>query len=373
MEHRLIILEVVMLKKSKFGLALSLVLAASTILGACGNKEESNEGGTDNKNNNFTVAMVSDTGGIDDKSFNQSAWEGIKAFGKENGLEEGKNGYTYLQSESDADYTTNLNQLVRQNYNLIYGVGFTMDDAIKEVADQNPDGKFAIIDSVVEADNIASITFKEHEGSFIVGVIAGLQTKSNKVGFVGGIENPLIQKFEKGFIAGVKTVNPNAEVQVKYTGSFSDASLGKATASAMYKSGIDVIYHAAGNGGKGVFTEAKNIKKNDPEKDVWVIGVDKDQADEGEITGTDMNVTLTSMVKRVDLAVQEVSKQAMEGSFPGGENVEFGLENNALDIAPTTDNLSDDILKKVDEYKEKIKNGDIKVPSTQKELDAFFK
>ncbi len=362
------------MKKRKFGLALSLVLAAGTILGACGNKEESNESGSANKDKkNFSVAMVSDTGGIDDKSFNQSAWEGIQTFGKENGLEKGKNGYTYLQSESDADYTTNLNQLVRQNYSLIYGVGFTMGDAIKETADQNPDGKFAIIDSVVDGDNVASITFKENEGSFIVGVIAGMQTKSNKVGFVGGIENPLIQKFEKGFIAGVKTVNPNAEVQVKYTGSFSDASLGKATASAMYKSGIDVIYHAAGNGGKGVFTEAKNIKKNDPKKDVWVIGVDKDQADEGEITGTDMNVTLTSMVKRVDLAVQEVSKQAMEGSFPGGKNVEFGLENNGVDIAPTTDNLSDDILKKVEEYKEKIKNGDLKAPSTQKELDAYLK
>ncbi len=360
-----------MLKKGKFGLALSLLLAAGTILGACGNKEETNDGGS-NKNN-FTVAMVSDTGGIDDKSFNQSAWEGIQEFGKENGLEKGKDGYNYLQSESDADYTTNLNQLVRQNFNLIYGIGFTMEEAIKEAAEQNPDSQFAIVDAVVEADNVASITFKEHEGSFLVGVIAGLQTKSNKIGFVGGVENPLIQKFEKGFIAGVKTVNPNAEVQVKYTGSFSDASLGKATASAMYKSGIDVIYHAAGNGGKGIFTEAKNIKKNNPEKEVWVIGVDKDQASEGEIGGTDMNVTLTSMVKRVDLAVQEISKRAMDGDFPGGENVEFGLEDNGVDIAPTTDNLSEEMIKTVNDYKEKIKNGDIKVPSTQKELDAFVK
>ena len=160
---------------------------------------------------------------------------------------------------------------------------------------------------------------------------------------------------------------------MKYTGSFSDASLGKATASAMYKSGVDVIYHAAGNGGKGVFTEAKNIKKKNPDQDVWVIGVDKDQADEGKISGTDMNVTLTSMVKRVDLAVQEISKKAMEGNFPGGETVEFGLEDNAVDIAPTTDNLSEEILNKVAEYKEKIKNGEIKVPATQEELDAFLK
>ncbi|PQD95814.1 BMP family ABC transporter substrate-binding protein [Pradoshia eiseniae] len=359
------------MKKRKFGLALSLVLAASTIMGACGNSDDNSKGGSDK--DNFTVAMVPDTGGIDDKSFNQSAWEGLQAFGKENGLEKGKDGINYLQSESDADYTTNLNQLVRQKFDLVYGVGFTMEEAIKEVANQNPETKFAIIDAVVEADNVASIMFKENEGSFLVGVIAGMQSKSNKVGFVGGMENELIKKFETGFIAGVKTVNPNADVQVKYTGSFSDASLGKATAEAMYKSGIDVIYHAAGNSGNGIFTEAKNIKKNNPKKDVWVIGVDKDQANEGEISGTDMNVTLTSMVKRVDMAVQQVSADAKDGKFPGGKTVEFGLKEDGVDIAPTTDNLTDDMINAVNEYKEKIKNGEIKVPSTQEELDAFMK
>ena len=358
------------MKKRKFGLALSLVLAASTIMGACGNSDDNGKGGNDK--DNFTVAMVPDTGGIDDKSFNQSAWEGLQAFGKENGLEKGKDGFNYLQSESDADYTTNLNQLVRQKFDLIYGVGFTMEEAIKEVASQNPDTKFAIIDEVVKADNVASIMFKENEGSFLVGVIAGMQSKSNKVGFIGGMENELIKKFETGFIAGVKTVNPNADVQVKYTGSFSDASLGKATAEAMYKSGIDVIYHAAGNSGNGIFTEAKNIKKNNPKKDVWVIGVDKDQAKEGEIAGTDMNVTLTSMVKRVDKAVQQVSTDAKDGKFPGGKTVEFGLKENGVDIAPTTDNLTDDMINAVNEYKDKIKNGEIKVPSTQEELDAFL-
>ncbi|WP_455660456.1 BMP family lipoprotein [Pradoshia sp.] len=360
------------MKKRKFGLALSLVLAAGTILGACGNNDDSSNEG-DSEKDNFTVAMVTDTGGVDDKSFNQSAWEGLQAFGKENGLEKGKDGYNYLQSESDADYTTNLNQLVRQDFDVIYGIGFLLESAVKEAAEQNPDSHFAIVDSVVDADNVASITFKEHEGSFLVGVIAGMQSKSNKVGFVGGVESELIKKFETGFVAGVKAVNPDADVQVKYTGSFSDASLGKATAEAMYKSGTDVIYHAAGATGNGVFTEAKNIKKNDPDKEVWVIGVDKDQAAEGAIDGTDLNVTLTSMVKRVDLAVQQVATDAMEGNFPGGEVVEFGLDADGVDIAPTTDNLSEDMIKKVDEYKEKIKNGEIKVPATDKELEEFLK
>ena len=361
------------MKKRKFGMALSLVLAAGTILGACGNNDDSSSSEGDSKKDNFTVAMVTDTGGVDDKSFNQSAWEGLQAFGKENGLEKGKDGYNYLQSESDADYTTNLNQLVRQKFDLIYGIGFLLEGAVKEAADQNPDSHFAIVDSVVDADNVASITFKEHEGSFLVGVIAGLQSKSNKIGFVGGVESELIKKFETGFVAGVKSVNPDANVQVKYTGSFSDASLGKATAEAMYKSGIDVIYHAAGATGNGVFTEAKNIKKNDPDKEVWVIGVDKDQAAEGKIEGTDMNVTLTSMVKRVDLAVKQVATDAKDGNFPGGEVVEFGLDSDGVDIAPTTDNLTEDMIKSVDEYKEKIKNGEIKVPATEKELDEFLK
>ena len=360
------------MKKRKFGLALSLVLAAGTILGACGNSEESSNEG-DSEKDNFTVAMVTDTGGVDDKSFNQSAWEGLQAFGEENGLEKGKDGYNYLQSESDADYSTNLNQLVRQDFDVIYGIGFLLESAVKEAAEQNPDSNFAIVDSVVDADNVASITFKEHEGSFLVGVIAGLQTKSNKIGFVGGVESELIKKFETGFVAGVKSVKPEADVQVKYTGSFSDASLGKATAEAMYKSGTDIIYHAAGATGNGVFTEAKNIKKNDPDKEVWVIGVDKDQSAEGAIDGTDLNVTLTSMVKRVDLAVKQVATEAKEGNFPGGEIVEFGLDADGVDIAPTTDNLSEDMIKSVDEYKEKIKNGEIKVPATDKELEEFLK
>ena len=141
----------------------------------------------------------------------------------------------------------------------------------------------------------------------------------------------------------------------------------------MYKSGIDIIYHAAGGTGKGVFTEAVNITKNDPSKEIWVIGVDSDQAALGDVPGTDKNVTLTSMIKRVDLAVMEVSSLAKEGKFPGGENVEFGLENDAVDIAPSQENLSEEIKTKVAEYKEKIKSGEIKVPSTREDLETFLK
>lgn len=356
------------LNKRKIGLAMSLVIAAGTILGACGNSEKSSSTSADK--NKFSVAMVTDVGGVDDKSFNQSAWEGIQAFGKANGLEKGKNGYDYLQSKSDADYTTNLNKLARENFDLIYGVGYLMEDSISEIADQRKNTNFAIIDAVVDKDNVASITFKEQEGSFLVGVAAALSSKSKKIGFVGGMESELIKKFEVGFRAGVKAVKPHATVEVKYAGGFDKADVGKAIAESMYKSGVDVIYHSAGATGTGVFTEAKNLKKEDPKRDVWVIGVDKDQYAEGQVEGTDDNVTLTSMVKKVDIAVEDLTKKASEGKFPGGETLTYGLDQDGVGISPSKQNLSDDVIKAVDEWKKKIIGG-LEVPATEKELKTF--
>lgn len=356
------------LNKRKIGLAMSLVIAAGTILGACGNSEKSS--GSGEGKNKFSVAMVTDVGGVDDKSFNQSAWEGIQAFGKENGLKKGKNGYDYLQSKSDADYTTNLNKLARENFDLIYGVGYLMEDSISEIADQRKNTNFAIIDAVVDKDNVASITFKEQEGSFLVGVAAALSSKSGKIGFVGGMESELIKKFEVGFRAGVQAVNPKAVVEVKYAGGFDKADVGKATAESMYKSGVDVIYHSAGATGTGVFTEAKNLKKEDPKRDVWVIGVDKDQYAEGQVEGTDDNVTLTSMVKKVDTVVEDVTKKASDGKFSGGETLTYGLDQDGVGISPSKQNLSDDVIKAVDKWKKKIIDG-LEVPATEKELKTF--
>ncbi|KHD86554.1 BMP family lipoprotein [Heyndrickxia ginsengihumi] len=350
------------MKKRKFGLALAAVLVAGTLLSACGSGGNSS---STNKKDNFSVALVTDVGGIDDRSFNQSAWEGLQQFGKEENLKKGKNGFDYLQSHSDADYTTNLNTAVRNGFDLVYGIGYNLEPAIKQIADQRKSTNFAIVDDVITGKkNVASITFKEQEGSFLVGVVAGLTTKSNKIGFIGGTDSDLINKFAGGFQAGVKAVNPKAKVQIQYVGSFDDASKGQSIASAMYKSGTDVIYAAAGGSGKGVFTEAKNIKQDDPSKDVWVIGVDRDQADEGNVTvkGKKYNVTLTSMVKRVDKAVLDLSKKAKDGKFPGGKTIEYGLKENGVGIAPTQDNLTPKVKKAVDEWKQKIINGDVKIP-----------
>lgn len=344
--------------KKMLSLSLVMLLAVSVMLAGCGSKpkEETNAGGTTGGENteaksDLKIGMVTDVGGVNDKSFNQSAWEALQATETETGV-----AVKYLQSKSDEEYIPNLNEFVKGGYDLTWGIGFQLADAIKTVAEQNPDSKLAIIDSVVDAPNVKSVTFAEEEGSYLVGVVAGLTTKSNKIGFVGGMESPLIKKFEVGFREGVKAVNPNAEFISNYTGAFDKPDLGKAAAATLYNKGVDIIFHASGATGNGVFNEAIARKKQG--QDVWVIGVDKDQSLE---FGDD--VTLTSMIKKVDEAVKRVNQEIIDGTFKGGaENLT--LKENGVGIADTsTKNVSADTLAKVDEYKEKIINGEIKVPT----------
>jgi basic membrane protein A and related proteins len=359
-------------KKRKFGMAMSFVLAAGTILGACGTSDDKdNASDGKGKDDNFTVAMVTDVGGVDDKSFNQSAWEGLQAYGKENDLEKGKKGFDYLQSQSDADYATNLNNLARQDFDLIYGIGFMMKGAIEDIASQQKDSHFALVDEVVDQPNVASIMFKEQEASFLAGVAAGLATKTNKIGFIGGVESPVIERFHSGFIAGVKASNPDAEIVADYAGAFDKAELGQTIASKMYSSKVDVIFHAAGGTGNGLFKEARDLKAKDPSRELWAIGVDSDQVDEGKVG--DHNIVLTSALKRVDNAVKDVATQAKDGDFPGGKEILFGLKEDGVGLAEVNEELSnkDEVVKAVDEWKEKIKSGDVEVPSSIKDAESF--
>lgn len=364
------------MKKRKFGLALSLVLAAGTILGACGKANE--EGGAadgGNQEDAFTVAMVTDVGGVDDKSFNQSAWEGLQAYGEETGLKKGKGGFDYLQSQSDADYATNLNNLARQGFNLIFGIGFLMEGSIKEIAQQQTDKNFAIVDALVEEPNVASILFKEQEAAFLAGVAAANATKTNKIGFIGGMEIPVIERFESGFLAGVKAVNPDIKVDVQYAGAFDKAEIGQSIASRMYSAGADVVFHAAGGTGNGLFKEARDLKKKDPSRELWAIGVDSDQTAEGvvEISGKEHNVILTSALKRVDNAVRDLSLQSKDGNFPGGEATTYGLAEDGVGLAPINGEVSNkaDIEAAVKEWEEKIKSGAVTVPSSLEEVETF--
>lgn len=358
------------MKNRKFITMFVLILSLGTLLAACGSDDKGSD--SDNKDGDtedFTAAMVTDIGGVDDKSFNQSSWEGLQEWGKEHGYSKGE-GIDYAQSNDKADYMPNLNRLIREDYNLIFGIGFELKEDLEKVAGQYDDKHFAIVDDEIDAPNVASIMFKEHEGSFLVGVAAAMKTETNKVGFVGGIDSPLINKFESGFIAGVKSVNPDIEVEVEYAESFGAPDKGKIIASNMYSNGADVIYHSSGGTGNGVFNQAKDLKQNDPDRDIWVIGVDRDQYDEGQIG--DDNVTLTSMIKRVDVAVEDVSNQAMDGDFPGGELLEFGLKDDAIGFATTNEEaITEEIIDTVNEWKEKILNGDIDVPQTRDETKEF--
>ncbi|WP_397537568.1 BMP family protein [Rummeliibacillus pycnus] len=348
------------MKKRKIGLALSALLASGTLLAACGTNNAETKKGDDKSS--FSVGMVTDIGGIDDKSFNQSTWEGIEKFGKDNGLSKGNGGYDYLQSAAESDYNTNLNSLIRRNFDLVYAVGFNLHDSVVEVAKQQKDAKIAIIDSVVEGqDNVASIMFRANEASYLAGAAAALQSKTGKIGFIGGMEGDIIGGFEAGYVAGAKAANPKVKVDVQYAGTFGDAAKGQTIAKRMYDSGSDIIFHAAGGTGNGLFTEAKERKKKDPKADVWVIGVDRDQYDEGKVDDK-TNVTLTSVLKRVDIAAEDVSKQTKDGKFPGGKLITFGLKDNGVDLADSHGAITADTQKKIDEYKAKIISGEIKVP-----------
>lgn len=343
--------------KKLFSMSLVMLLAISVILAGCGNKNQGasnangGEAGGSAKTSNVQLGMVTDVGGVNDKSFNQSAWEALQAIEKESGVK-----VKYLQSKSDQEYIPNLNQFVKGDFNLTWGIGFNLANAIGQVAKDNPNKNLAIIDSVVDAPNVKSVVFAENEGSFLVGVVAGKLTKTNKIGFVGGQDSPLIKRFEKGFEAGIKAVNPKAQLIVNYTGAFDKPDLGKAAAATIYNDGADIIFHAAGGSGTGVFNEA--LARKQQGQQVWVIGVDKDQSLEfGD------EVTLTSMVKRVDEAVKRVSQEVIDGKFKGGVET-LALKDNGIGLADTsTKNVPKDVLDLVEQYKQKIIKGEITVPS----------
>lgn len=339
-------------------------LSLSLVLVSCGSKPEgqpggANQGGAEGGAQGGAaptarIGMVTDVGGVNDNSFNQSAWEGLQKLQKDLNLPQ--DNVSYLQSTSDADYIPNLTQFVKDKWDLTWGIGFVIGDHVKKVATENPDSKLAIIDAEVDAPNVESVLFKEHEGSFLAGVVAAKMSKSKKVGFVGGMEIPVIKRFEVGFEAGVKAADPSVEVVKVYTGAFDKPDLGKSTASQMYGQGVDIIFHASGATGDGVFNEAKDRKSKG--ENVWVIGVDKDQS----LTFGD-EVTLTSMVKRVDEAVYRVSKDVIDGKFEGGKIVWLGLAEDGVGLAETSKkNVPEDVLKLADEFKQKIVKGEITVP-----------
>lgn len=306
----------------------------------------------------FKVGLVTDVGGIDDKSFNQGTWEGIVRFAQDNKLP--KTNYKYLQSSAEADYVPNLSTFADEALNLIIAPGFLFEKAMGDVAANYPTRKFLIIDSVVSKPNVASAVFAEHEGSFLVGVAAALKAKAdgkNVLGFIGGMQFPLIEKFQAGFEQGVKAVDPSLKILVDYAGDFAAPDKGQALAQKQFNAGAYIIFHAAGGTGNGMIKEAKERSQKGDVR--WAIGVDKDQYADG-VYGN-KSAVLTSMMKRVDVAAYEVSKMTMQGKFPGGQVMVFSLANDGVGIPATNPNLSADIVAKVRDFAARIKSGALKV------------
>ena len=291
------------------------------------------------------VGLIFAEGGLGDQSFNDAAYRGLMQAKEELPVE-----VIYVEPADIAEMEEHQRSYAELGLDLVIVIGFIHQSALTEVSADYPDIHFAIVDDVVDNPNVTSLLFEEHEGSFLVGVVAGMMTKSNIVGFVGGMEVPLIRKFQVGFEEGVKWANPDAQVLVNYAGAFDDPGRGRELAVSQYERGADIIYHAAGGTGSGVIDAAAS-------HDFYAIGVDSDQdyMAPGKV--------LTSMIKRVDMAVYEVIKAAVEGTLEGGTWT-FGVADGGVgtsEFTYTRDIIPQEVFDKVEEAKQKIISGEIVV------------
>ena len=344
-------------------LALTLVLA---FVPACATEEEpeeetTTEETTEESATDVKAAMITDTAGLGDKSFNDLTWRGFEQAESELGVE-----VKVLESATINDYEPNLQELALAGYSPLVATGFLLTDTVSKICVEYPDTMFINIDGFFDPvpENVVGVGFKENEGSYLAGVVAGLATKDtfderlndkNVIGFVGGMDVPLIRKFQAGFEAGAKSVNPDVQVIALYTGSFSDVAKGKELGLSLIDQGADVIYAAAGACGEGTVRACQ-------EKGALFIGVDSDQYN--TISGSG-DVMLTSMMKRVDVAVFETIKSAVDGTFAGGTVVEYGLEVGGVGLAPWhdfEDKVPQAIKDAVDKATEDIISGAVTVP-----------
>jgi basic membrane protein A len=302
------------------------------------------------------LGMVTDVGGLGDRSFNDSAYKGLKDAQTQLHAD-----IAILQSRSAADYQPNLTALANKEYDEIYAIGFLMARDTAEVATRFPQRHFAIIDAVVPQPNVASVTFREHEGSFLAGAAAAMVTKTKTIAFLGGMDIPLLRKFEAGYAAGARAIDPSVNVLVKYIGSFDDVAAGKELAGVLLDQHADILYAAAGKAGLGAIELVK--ERRGP----YVIGVDSDQdaLAPGRI--------LTSMVKRVDVAVLTLAKELAAGKPPSG-HLELGLREGAIGLtsfAYTRSMLSAAQFGKLASLRRAIIAGRLVPPSTREQLASF--
>lgn len=336
---------------------LALGAAFLSVLTGCGETGSGGGAGASGGGDGPKVAVVFDQGGRGDKSFNDSAWRGMERAKTELGAD-----IAYVESKNDNDYETNLKAMADRGVDLVIAIGINQEAALKAVAPEYPDMKFAIVDGMVDAPNVRNLKFKEEEGSFLVGYLAGLMSKTGKVGFVGGQELDLIKKFQYGFAAGAKMANPAVEIlPAKYTGDWNNIDKAKSAANVLFDGGADIVYHAAGRAGLGVIRAAK-------EKNLYAIGVDSDQ--DGEAEGN----VLTSMIKKVDEAVFATIKDVKDGNFAAGV-VSYDLKANGVGISDlifTRDKIGQENLDKLEDVKGKIVGGEIVPPVDEAGYQSFL-
>ena len=351
---------------------LAVLMAATMVLSlvACGGKEEpaaeapaTEEAGEAAEEAeeaapaaaDLKVGLVTDLGGVEDQSFNQSAWEGLQRAAADFGVE-----VNYLSSSTDADYAPNLETFVDEEYDLIISVGFLLADATRAAAEANPDVSFAIIDDTTCADlpNVTCMTFKAEQSSYLVGYVAGMMTEKNNIGFVLGMAGDNMHPFGYGYCAGAKDANPDVEIQMANANNFGDPATGSTLTTNFVTNGADIVFHAAGATGTGVISEAQA-------KGIMAIGVDSDQSYLAPET------VITSAMKRVDNAVYATVEALVNGTYAGGLS-SFDIHNGGVDIAPTQDLLTEEVITAVEDVKAKLEAGEIVVPATAADFDAKY-
>lgn len=330
-------------------------LLTSCITGCNNNKNNASNNNSDN--GEYSIAMITDVAGVNDHSFNQSAWEGLEKAKKELGVN-----VKYLESKQDADYSTNVETLVDEEVDIIIGVGSKLAPTIEQAAKDYPNQKFVIVDETYKdiPSNVESILFNAEQSAYLVGLIAGKMTKSNNVGFIGGMDLSVINTFKYGYMAGVKTANSKCEIQSQYANSFTDQAKGKAISNQMMSNGADIMFIAGGDVGTGAIEAIKEANK-------YAIGVDRDQSDLAP------DNVLTSAIKRVDIGVYETVRRFIEGKFEGGSETTYGLEEGAVGIPDTTSKLvPQDVLDYVDEETKKLESGEIVAPKNENEYNEYI-
>ncbi|MDR0585319.1 MAG: BMP family ABC transporter substrate-binding protein [Treponema sp.] len=360
------------MKKIFFCLSLTALAAVSLIGGLAGCRKKSAEPAAAAVSQDVTVRLLTDATGIDDKSYNAAAWRGILEYYGDTWASASKRGISYdvVTAQTQDMYIPNLRQATDEGYDLIVATGFTWADALTEVAADNPDQKYMIVDvDWLAPPNIMQAVYAEHEGSFLVGAAAALKAKADGIanprfGFIGGVPGATITKFEVGYVQGVLSVIPGAEIVDYYVNSWGEPALAKTQAKNWYDSGVYAIYSAAGGSGNGTIAQAKEYRAAG--RNVWAIGVDSDQHEEGLLPNSSESAVLTSMLKRVETSLVYALNEVKNNTFKG-EVITFDIGKDGVGYSTTNPALDREIVAQLNTLQQQIVSGQITIAASNAE------